>query len=149
MNHTEKQSTLARELAEAVITELNNRRGLSITVNCDYDADMVSEVTGALAGIVAGILEREHPLFVRGEPRIVCSAVRHLATGDITLGARHHHCFWRVAEGVTTSDYEQGFIDQFEKFHTREEAHKIATAKGQIIARCGGDAETLYSENLY
>lgn len=32
---------------------------------------------------------------------------------------------------------------------TREEAHEVAKAAGQIIRRCGGDEHKLYSENLY
>ncbi len=44
---------------------------------------------------------------------------------------------------------EQGFVDQFGVFLTREAAHAITWARGQIRRRCGGDAKTLYSENLY
>lgn len=47
---------------------------------------------------------------------------------------------------------EQGFIDRHGKFHTREEAWKIATPAGQIKRHVGGDSQnggTLYSENLY
>lgn len=49
-------------------------------------------------------------------------------------------------------DVEQGFIDTWGVFHTREEAWKIASHHNQIIRRCGGDTVNggrLYSENLY
>jgi len=45
--------------------------------------------------------------------------------------------------------WEQGFVDQHGEFMTREEAHKVAIEAGQIIRRCGGDEERLFSENLY
>lgn len=43
----------------------------------------------------------------------------------------------------------QGFIDQFGDFLDREEACVVAKAQKQRRRRCGGDEETLYSENLY
>lgn len=49
--------------------------------------------------------------------------------------------FWRGSE--------QGFVDQFGTFLTREEALPIARAAGQIRFRCGGDEIRLYSDNLY
>jgi hypothetical protein len=42
-----------------------------------------------------------------------------------------------------------GFKTSTGRFVDRKEAHRIASAAGQIIKRCGGDAETLYSENLW
>jgi hypothetical protein len=44
---------------------------------------------------------------------------------------------------------EQGFIDTWGNFLTREEAWVNATFNNQIIRRCGGDEGRLYSENLY
>ena len=44
---------------------------------------------------------------------------------------------------------EQGFIDQYGVFMTREEAWLVAEAAGQIRYRCGGDGDKLFSENLY
>ena len=56
---------------------------------------------------------------------------------------------------------EQGFVDQFGKFYSREEAWKIAKANKQIIRPTGwetsiplesitlDDAGCLFSENLY
>jgi hypothetical protein len=42
-----------------------------------------------------------------------------------------------------------GFMTDTGRFVTREEAHTIAKAAGQIIRRCGGDDRALYSENLW
>lgn len=44
---------------------------------------------------------------------------------------------------------EQGFIDQFGNFLSRERALEIAKANNQIMRRCGGDEHQLFSENLY
>lgn len=89
-------------------------------------------------------------------PRIVCAANRD-QHGNMFVSARHfdeqmRKQIVRVNGTLTNSHMEQGFMDQFCKFHTREEAWKIAEAAGQIIRRCGGDDRnggTLYSENLY
>jgi hypothetical protein len=47
------------------------------------------------------------------------------------------------------SDWEQGFVDQYGNFMTREEAWEIAQAAGQIRRPEGGAPGTLYSEHLY
>lgn len=47
------------------------------------------------------------------------------------------------------NDCEQGFIDQYGNFYTREEAYFVAEENGQIIKKCGGDRVSLFSENLY
>lgn len=89
------------------------------------------------------------------KPRIVCAANRD-ATGLIVLGLRHFDAFMRgyyEKLGVSkVPPIEQGFVDQFGKFHTRKEAWVIAEAAGQIIRRVGGDGlerTGLFSENLY
>lgn len=91
--------------------------------------------------------------------RVVCAANRILlpvkGTYAMVIGPRHYDptmraqiastiggaAAWRVAE--------QGFIDQWGTFMTREEALAVALAAGQRIHRCGGDETRLYSENLY
>jgi hypothetical protein len=87
--------------------------------------------------------------------RIVCAALKNKNSGDIICGPRHFDSimhmqirntghpreFWKFAE--------QGFVDQYGKFLTREEAWKVASIAGQILYRCGGDGEKLFSENLY
>ncbi len=86
--------------------------------------------------------------------RVVCAAIQN-NLGHIICSARHfdrlmhrqidmNHCaneLWKVAD--------QGFIDQFGVFMTREDALVVALAANQRIRRCGGDEKRLYSENLY
>ena len=85
---------------------------------------------------------------------IVCAANRHRETGVIFCGARHFDNLMRgqiKAAGYKFTGYEQGFITQFQQFVTREEAYKIAAARGQISNPNGGngDKSTLFSEMLY
>lgn len=94
------------------------------------------------------------PDYTKTPRRIVCAANR--KHGRIVTGARHCDKVMRAqiiaAEGLDWwkgGDVEQGFIDQFGDFLTREEAHVIAKEQGQIRRRCGGDEHRLYSENLY
>lgn len=98
------------------------------------------------------VVEEWKPDYSVTPRRVVCAANR---VGDrIVTGARHYDkvmhaqiarsegaAFWRHAE--------QGFIDQFGDFLTREEAWVVAEAQGQIRHRCGGDGKKLFSENLY
>ena len=86
--------------------------------------------------------------------RVVCAANRIRLSGDIVLGVRHfdrHMCSHldRIVRFACGDPVEQGFVDQFGVFMTREEAWEVATAANQIIRRCGSDEGCLYSENLY
>ncbi len=97
------------------------------------------------------------PLFEgHAPPRIVCAAQRDSATGKMVVGPRHYdatmraqmkdsalsHDTWRQSEG--------GFIDQFGRFLTREEAWVIAVEQNQIFSECGPPGGgRLYSEHLY
>lgn len=87
--------------------------------------------------------------------RVVCAANRHRMTGLVVAGARHMDKVMRAQMQAAyprirwKGHSESGFIDQFGDFMTREEAWEVASARGQIIRRCGGDGEDLYSENLY
>lgn len=94
------------------------------------------------------------------KPRIVCAANKYFITlGDASfeimlIGARHwDSCmrdqFKRLAYKVDRETEVQGFIDQFGKFYTRQEAFIIAEENDQIIRRVGGDNGKLFSENLY
>lgn len=89
------------------------------------------------------------------EPRIVCAANRTNFTGEIALGVRHYDGFMHhfYDDHPTHGDpVTQGFIDQFGKFYTRQEAWCVAYKNSQIVRRVGGDDSnggTLYSENLY
>lgn len=96
---------------------------------------------------------------------IVCAANRygsHPEAAWVALGARHHDR--RMDETIERFELlsnehgghlgkaEQGFIDQYGNFLTRQEAWHIALENGQIRRRVGGDdanGGTLYSENLY
>ena len=97
----------------------------------------------------------ENPTGIASAPRtgsvVVCAANR-LASGLIVCGARHHDAVMNEqirAAGETHIGEEQGFIDQFGNFLTREDARTIALENGQIKKRCGGDSVRLFSENLY
>ena len=81
--------------------------------------------------------------------RIVCAAILHRETKELICGARHHNCLHSKFRNKLAGGYEQGFIDQFNKFLTREEAWMVAHRQKQIVNRCGGDDRRLYSENLY
>jgi hypothetical protein len=89
------------------------------------------------------------------QQRIVCAAIRH-DNGDVIAGPRHFDLFmhdqirnykltqidWRTAE--------QGFLDQFGTFLSREAAWWVAVEADQIRKIVGGnDRNMLYSENLY
>lgn len=87
--------------------------------------------------------------------RVVCAAVR--CAGMIVCGPRHMDQTMRDTiaaiedgrSGFGDWSKDQGFIDQFGVFMTREEALVVAKAAKQIIRRCGGDERQLWSENLY
>ena len=107
----------------------------------------------------------------KSEWRVVCAAMRHAPTGLIVAGSRHFDKVIRAqifalqgfdkkdaAEGKwdgMSSDIDwkmvdQGFIDNFGDFLTREEAWYLADFNGQIInQKLYGHEGWLYSENLY
>lgn len=110
---------------------------------------------------------RDHPekgyfqkLYENGSFRpqvVVCAANRDTRTNLIICGARHWDRLMSAQadatglrdEGSKIRFEEQGFIDQYGNFLTREEAKIIARKAGQIIPeRDGGDSK-LYSEELY
>lgn len=96
--------------------------------------------------------------------RVVCAANRDRKSGEIILGARHWdscmretYQLWVVATNHKTRDMrfvEQGFINTWGEFLTREEAWQVAVHNNQIIKSVGGDMSIngvgrLFSENLY
>ena len=88
------------------------------------------------------------------KPRVVvCAALRiKLIAGEerTVCGARHYdRSMYGQLAGLTWTETDQGFIDQFGVFMTREGAYEVAKAAGQIKYRCGGDEGVLFSENLY
>jgi hypothetical protein len=90
---------------------------------------------------------------IKPQQVVVCAACR--KDNIILAGARHYDKVMRSQArfmGMSMLEFEEGFIDQFGDFLTREEAMKIAIAAGQkvdIERGCGGDREELYSEGLY
>lgn len=87
-------------------------------------------------------------------PRIVCAAIRG-SDGTLILGIRHYSLdmHMQIAQTVNNWRYanklgdDQGFVDQYGRYHTREQAWHIATANGQVTEPIAQDS--LYSEDLY
>lgn len=83
--------------------------------------------------------------------RVVCAANRKRETGLIICGARHWDKIMRAqakALNETFTGWDQGFIDQFGDFITRDEAWVIAKDQKQIFREVSSPGR-LYSENLY
>ena len=92
--------------------------------------------------------------------RVVCAAIR-AADGDVLLGIRHysrdmHKQITARHDGKKFThrhDPDQGFVDQWGVYMTREEAYKVAEASGELVhpEHCGDGLEgkKLYSEGLY
>lgn len=84
---------------------------------------------------------------------IVCAAMK-MDDRMIILGIRHYSPDMRAVllrlygTGYHHRVKEQGFVDQYGKFHTREEAWIVAAFAGQI-KKVVSTPGTLYSENLY
>lgn len=92
-------------------------------------------------------ITEEHP----PTPRfVVCAANR---IGDVILcGARHwDNVMHAQADAMNIDDRkaEQGFIDQFGVFMSRDEALEVVSKNGQKLKRPIDTYDTLYSENLY
>lgn len=83
---------------------------------------------------------------------VVCAAIRNAAY-EVICGPRHFDAVMRAQiSGQSWKGADQGFVDQFGEYLTRQEAWNVAEAAGQIRYRVGGDDReggTLYSENLY
>lgn len=89
------------------------------------------------------------------EQRVVCAACR-WPDGHIILGIRHFSPDMRLSaalQGYETSPkegrVEQGFVDQYGVFLTRQEAFKIALSQRQYAPYEPYNIGTLYSEDLY
>lgn len=88
--------------------------------------------------------------------RIVCAALR-LKDGLIVCGPRHFDRVMRTELDAAYGDQldariagaQQGFVDQFGRFLSREDAFQIAKENGQIIRSLGAVGDKLYSEHLY
>lgn len=96
----------------------------------------------------------------RGARRVVCAAIR-AADGDVLLGIRHYSRDMHAqidarkdgAKFKHRLDEDQGFVDQFGVYMSREEAYQVADEQGQIWdwRACGQglNGRKLYSEGLY
>lgn len=90
------------------------------------------------------------PVFVTRH--VVCAANRRQSDGLIICGARHWDMIMRnIADalGDTCVEWDQGFIDQWGKYLTREEAAEIVKKTGQPLREGEDLYKKLFSENLY
>ena len=109
-----------------------------------------------LKGIIMVDNEKEWTPPADAIPWIVCAANR---LGDLIVpGPRHfdstmHRIIERVVDPVNHdgSRWEQGFIDQWGRFWSREQAMQIVKDNKQPfdLERNGGNDRQLYSEGLY
>lgn len=89
--------------------------------------------------------------------RVVCAALRDEELDLNICGPRHCDMTMHYIISSMESDIrdqlrrgEQGFVDQWGKFMTREEAFEVATEAGQIIKKTGNpDSKELFSEDIY
>lgn len=89
---------------------------------------------------------------VNGMDRHVVCAANKFPCGTIICGARHwDEIMCNVADqlGLGGGKEEQGFIDQWQNFITREDATKIVLANGQSLRETPLEGDILVSENLY
>lgn len=117
------------------------------------------EAAGYRGKEVSSVLE----LSGTSRPRVVvCAAIRHRELGIVVCGPRHGHCFQLAQRLNLESNWEQGFVDQFNEFMNRETAWKVADRMLQLRCPTGhepdfsqrrtefvGDDGMLFSENLY
>lgn len=95
-------------------------------------------------------------MLARSQRLVVCAALR-AEDGDILLGIRHyspdmHRNIEARAYGekfLRLSDENQGFVDQWGKYMSREEAYTVALEAGQIRYQYACSHGRLYSEALY
>lgn len=96
----------------------------------------------------------------RTQRRVVCAAIR-AADQSVLLGIRHYSADMHAQIDARRdgekfkhrNDQDQGFVDQWGKYMTRDEAYQVAQAAGQVLHpnACGNelDGPKLYSEGLY
>src|SRR5689334_19485237 len=92
--------------------------------------------------------------------RVACAAIRAM-DGSLLLGIRHYgeDMHIQILARRDGGKFEQrlgddqGFVDQYGVYMTREEAYQVALAAGQIVypERCGNGlyGKKLFSEALY
>ena len=86
-------------------------------------------------------------------PRHVVCAANRWKDGTIVLGIRHFCPMMRAQinsmEYTPVGGSEQGFVDQWGNFMTRDEALSVVKMNEQPLKRPWDEFDTLYSENLY
>lgn len=95
-------------------------------------------------------IENEH--LVNDIKRHVVCAANRFPCGLIICGARHWDSVMsEVADrlDIKGGNEEQGFIDQFQNFMTREEANRVATKNGQKLRESMIKGDIAFSENFY
>lgn len=87
--------------------------------------------------------------------RIVCAAIK-MKDGTVICGPRHFDDIMRnqlmrnqLVWNPEWNRAEQGFVNQYGVFLTREKAYQIAEKNGQIIRDIGYKGNKLFSEHLY
>lgn len=89
---------------------------------------------------------------VNGMKRYVVCAANRFTCGTIITGARHWDsimCDLADKLNLDGGKEEQGFIDQWQNFMTREEATKVVLTNKQWLRETPLDSDILFSENLY
>jgi len=89
---------------------------------------------------------------VNGTPRRVVCAANRFPCGLVITGARHwDDIMCAVADrlGIKGGKEEQGFIDQWQNFITREDAVTIVLTHKQQLREVPLEGDFLFSEHLY
>lgn len=85
--------------------------------------------------------------------RIVCAAVKCNRTGIVICGVRHFDRIMcrqlDILKDQVSGEFDEGFVDKFGQYHTRESAWIIAVGANQIIRLVDNQTTELYSENIY
>lgn len=84
--------------------------------------------------------------------RVVITAANRFKCGSVVLGIRHwcpKMCEMVDRLGLDSADHEQGFVDQFGHFLTREEAFMVVYVNNQKLRMPPLEDGVLYSENLH
>ena len=88
-----------------------------------------------------------------GIKRVVCAAIRHV-DGRIVASPRHfdmtaYNIVMQFPDKETWRGAEQGFVNTWGEWLTREEAWLVADANDQIIKDRDWQTGILHSEHLY
>jgi len=88
---------------------------------------------------------------IKPQSRIVCAANKHKTSGRLILGPRHWDNTMRaqIREGEKWGEFQQGFIDQWGQWYSREDAYIIAEKAGQLLFHYPEWGQRLYSESIY